>query len=69
MDIEWCRQPDIGLIKPDKVIYMTVSGEQAESRAQFGEERYEKRDFQKKVKEQFSKLEDPDYWQVCSMSF
>ena len=63
LSIEWCRQPDIGLIKPDKVLYMTVSGDAAFQRAQFGEERYEKVEFQNKVKEIFQKLKDSDYWQ------
>ena len=62
--MEWCKQPDIGLIKPDQVIYMTVSGDSAAKRGQFGEERYEKLDFQKKVKNVFHQLEDSDYWQV-----
>jgi len=64
LDMEWCKQPDIGLIKPDQVIYMTVSGDSAAKRGQFGEERYEKLDFQKKVKNVFHQLEDSDYWQV-----
>jgi len=66
LDVEWCRQPDIGLIKPDKVIYMTVTGEQAAQRAEFGEERYEKVDFQNKVKKIFHQLEDEEYWQVVN---
>jgi len=64
LDIEWCRQPDIGLIKPDKVIYMTVTGDQASKRSQFGEERYEKIEFQNKVKKIFLQLQDQEYWQV-----
>ncbi|XP_005099718.2 thymidylate kinase [Aplysia californica] len=66
LDVEWCRQPDVGLIKPDKVIYMMVSGDCASQRSQFGEERYEKLDFQVKVKNVFKQLEDPDYWQVVN---
>jgi len=69
LELEWCRQPDIGLIKPDKVIYMNVSSENAAGRAQFGDERYEKQDFQNKVKDVFSKLEDPDYWQIVNGDF
>ena len=64
MDLQWCRQPDVGLIKPDKVIYMTLTGDKASERADFGEERYEKKEFQAKVEKIFEQLHDPTYWQV-----
>lgn len=61
--IDWCKQPDIGLPRPDIVLYLTLSAEAAERRGGFGEERYEKTDFQKKVAHNFTKLQD-DYWKV-----
>ncbi|KAK3730212.1 hypothetical protein RRG08_034958 [Elysia crispata] len=66
MDLNWCRQPDVGLIKPDKVIYMTLSENKASERADFGEERYEKKEFQAKVEKIFEQLHDPSYWQVVN---
>lgn len=49
MDIEWCRNPDIGLPAPDMVVYLRVNNAVAAARAGFGEERYEKAEFQEKV--------------------
>ncbi|GFR95417.1 thymidylate kinase [Elysia marginata] len=66
MDLQWCRQPDIGLTKPDKVIYMTLNRDKASERADFGGERYEKKEFQAKVEKIFEQLQDPTYWQVVN---
>ncbi|RUS76209.1 hypothetical protein EGW08_016016 [Elysia chlorotica] len=66
MDLHWCRQPDVGLIKPDRVIYMTLTGDKASERADFGGERYEKKEFQAKVEKVFEQLHDPTYWQVVN---
>lgn len=49
MDVEWCRNPDIGLPAPDLVVYLRVTNAVAAARAGFGEERYEKAEFQEKV--------------------
>ncbi|KAH9513858.1 dTMP kinase [Bulinus truncatus] len=65
LDIEWCRSPDVGLIKPDRVIYLTVSEDKMAQRANYGNERYEKIDFQKQVHQVFMKLQEP-YWQIVS---
>ncbi|KAJ8309764.1 hypothetical protein KUTeg_011629 [Tegillarca granosa] len=62
-DMQWCKQPDIGLPKPDAVIYLTLSPEAAEKRGTFGKERYEKKEFQQKVSENFEKLKE-DNWKV-----
>ncbi|GFO22798.1 thymidylate kinase [Plakobranchus ocellatus] len=66
MDLQWCRQPDVGLIKPDKVIFMTLSADRASERAAFGEERYEKKEFQAKVEKIFEQLFEKSYWQNVS---
>jgi len=58
LDINWCKQPDIGLPKPDIVCFLDVSEEVAKSRADFGGERYEKTEFQKRVRENYNKLAD-----------
>jgi dTMP kinase len=50
MDVEWCRNPDIGLPAPDLVVYLRVSNAVAAARSGFGEERYEKAEFQDKVR-------------------
>jgi len=62
MDFAWCKHPDIGLPKPDRVFYLDVDEETAKKRANFGEERYEKAEFQRKVYAQFKKFEGDDFW-------
>jgi hypothetical protein len=47
--LQWCMMPERGLPEPDLVLYMRVSPEEATSRGGYGEERYEKAEFQKKV--------------------
>ena len=56
LDFEWCRSADIGLPQPDLVLYMKVSAEVARMRGGYGEERYEKEEFQRKVGECFMRL-------------
>lgn len=54
MDINWCLQPDMGLLKPDITIFLTNQDQKEnESRDGFGSERYEVAEFQLKVKEKF----------------
>jgi thymidylate kinase len=49
MNFSWCKSPDVGLPKPDLVCFLNVSEEVALARADFGGERYEKKEFQNKV--------------------
>lgn len=56
LDLKWCAMPDSGLPEPDAVIFLDVSEAVAESRGGFGNERYEKRDIQRKVREIFTAL-------------
>lgn len=63
LDLEWCRNPDIGLLAPDIVLFLDLSIDEAEKRGGFGQERYEKRDLQIKVRDEFTKLQD-DTWKV-----
>lgn len=53
MDRSWCLQPDKGLPRPDLTIFLTSDDAENELRAGFGEERYEKSEFQREVKKQF----------------
>ena len=54
---EWCKAPDAGLPAPDVVIFLDVNPETARKRGGYGEERYEQEDTQRRVKEQFRKIE------------
>ncbi|KAF8537059.1 thymidylate kinase-domain-containing protein [Trichophaea hybrida] len=53
LDYSYCRAPDVGLPKPDAVIFLDLPTKIAEGREGFGGERYEKRELQEKVKEVF----------------
>lgn len=68
----WCRNPEIGLPRPDAVIFLSLSNEEAARRGGFGEERYEKEEMQGKVREMFTRLmEDPKDagdWRVADAS-
>lgn len=67
LDLEWCRNPDIGLLSPDLVLFLDLSIDEAEKRGGFGEERYEKRELQVKVRDEFMKLKD-DNWKFIDAS-
>ncbi|XP_045535767.1 thymidylate kinase [Papilio machaon] len=62
-DINWCKSPDSGLPKPDKVFFLTMPLENILQRNGFGNERYEVLDFQKRVSEMYDKLRE-DNWEV-----
>lgn len=66
MDLDWCKQPEIGLPKPDAVLYLTLSAEEAAKRATFGDERYEETETQKLVAKNYNILMEAD-WQVLGV--
>lgn len=63
LDAEWCKGPDRGLPAPDVVVYLDLPFEAAEKRGEFGAERYEKEDMQRKVAKQFEAMRD-ERWTV-----
>ncbi|XP_071542905.1 thymidylate kinase isoform X2 [Panulirus ornatus] len=65
MPLEWCKKSDVGLPKPDLVLFLDISPEEAQRRGQFGEERYEKKEFQKRVYANFKLLMD-DTWEIIN---
>ncbi|CAM9119461.1 unnamed protein product [Scytosiphon promiscuus] len=60
LDVGWCKDPDRGLPAPDKIFFLDISVEDAMKRGQFGEERYEKEDFQRTVRATFLSLIEKD---------
>jgi dTMP kinase len=54
------------LIAPDVVLYLDMPLEEAAKRGQYGGERYEKLEFQKKVSNIYSKLKEEN-WKVRSL--
>ncbi|XP_040896124.1 thymidylate kinase [Toxotes jaculatrix] len=68
--LDWCKKPDVGLPKPDLVMFLQLSSAEAALRGQFGEERYETSIFQRAVQKKFEQLmKDPTVnWQVIDAS-
>jgi dTMP kinase len=56
LDLRWARQCDVGLPRPDKVIFLDLEPEDAEKRGGFGEEKYEKKEMQREVRQLFQLL-------------
>ncbi|XP_026201745.1 thymidylate kinase [Anabas testudineus] len=68
--LDWCKNPDVGLPKPDLVMFLQLSAAEAALRGQFGEERYETSVFQRAVQQKFEQLmKDPSVnWQMIDAS-
>lgn len=56
MNVDWCFHPEVGLPKPDRVFFLSVSQDVAEKRGGYGQERYEKKEFQRIVADEFQKI-------------
>jgi dTMP kinase len=59
----WCKQPDVGLPKPDVVFFLDIPMDEAAKRGDYGAERYEKQEFQTKVRSNFLRVADDD-WKI-----
>lgn len=68
LDTEWCANPDRGLPHPDLVLFINTKIDEIVQRSGFGEERYEKAEFQSKVYDAFLKLEsiEPNWTNIES---
>ncbi|KAF7205061.1 thymidylate kinase [Nothobranchius furzeri] len=68
--MDWCMKPDVGLPKPDLVMFLQLNPAEAALRGQFGSERYETSAFQKSVQQKFKQLmKDPSVnWKVIDAS-
>ncbi|KAG2442410.1 hypothetical protein HXX76_002496 [Chlamydomonas incerta] len=58
LDAGFCRAAETGLPAADLVVYLDLDPEQSAARGGFGSERYEKVEFQKKVRSQYGALAD-----------
>jgi len=63
LTLDWCKQSDKGLPRPDLVLFFEVSEEVARKRSDFGGEKYEKSEFQRSVRSSFQDLRDED-WKI-----
>jgi len=62
--LDWCQQPDMGLPKPDCVMFLKVSKQQQEQRGDWGKERFEHDEFQQRVNANYEKLKDNSWFIV-----
>lgn len=56
LNIAWARQCDEGLPRPDLVVFLDLGTGEQERRGGYGDEKYEKREMQEKVRELFKAL-------------
>lgn len=56
LSLEWCRNPEVGLPRPDLCIFLDISAEDAAKRGGYGTEKYEKKDTQDRVRVLFETL-------------
>ncbi|KAF1928386.1 thymidylate kinase [Didymella exigua CBS 183.55] len=56
LPLSWCRAPDVGLPRPDVVLFLHISPEAAAQRGGYGTERYEKKAMQDRVRELFEQV-------------
>ncbi|KAF8980616.1 hypothetical protein BGZ46_003967 [Entomortierella lignicola] len=61
LDLDWCKNPDRGLVRPDLTFFLDLPTSEAERRGGFGEERYEKRELQQKVRDVFLQLQNKEW--------
>ncbi|XP_066597877.1 thymidylate kinase isoform X2 [Prorops nasuta] len=57
-DLKWCKESDRGLPRPDLVFLFKINESNLNSRENWGVEKFENTDFQKKVSLNFEKLMD-----------
>jgi dTMP kinase len=56
LSLEWAWQPEVGLPRPDLLLFLSISSEEAAKRGGYGEERYETDAMQAKVRRLFESL-------------
>ncbi|CAG8495152.1 650_t:CDS:2 [Scutellospora calospora] len=63
LDLNWCKTSYVGLPSPDIVFLMDVPSEETEKREEFGSERLDNIEIQKKAKDTYLSLIGPE-WKV-----
>lgn len=64
--MEWSLVSDQGLPRPDIVFQLDADIDQIKNREGFGEEIYEREDFQRKIKKEFKYFHTYKYWKVIN---
>lgn len=58
LPFRWARGPEVGLPRPDFVIFLDLDPEEAKRRGGYGDEKYEKLELQEKVRKCFRFLKE-----------
>lgn len=58
LSLSWAHSPDVGLPRPDVVVFLDLEPEEARRRGGWGDERYEKEEVQRNVRRLFTALAD-----------
>lgn len=58
LGLPWARAPEVGLPRPDAVVFLDLDEDAAKRRGGFGEERYETEEMQREVRRLFWGLEN-----------
>lgn len=56
LTIEWAKNSEVGLPCPDAIVFLDILPEEAEKRAGYGVEKYERREFQEQIRTLFLRL-------------
>ncbi|KAI1006800.1 hypothetical protein K3495_g1422 [Podosphaera aphanis] len=56
LDLAWAQAPEIGLPRPDAVVFLDLAPDAAARRNGYGDERYEQEDMQTRVRDLFMQL-------------
>lgn len=62
--MEWCKNCDKGLPKPDVVIFLEIKENEVLERGEYGKELYEREEFQKVVREKYELLREQNWKMV-----
>ncbi|THZ58561.1 thymidylate kinase [Aureobasidium pullulans] len=60
LSLSWCRHPEEGLPRPDLCLFLDISAEDAAKRGGWGEELYEKKELQDRVRQLFADMRATD---------
>ncbi|KAF2220681.1 thymidylate kinase [Elsinoe ampelina] len=61
LSLRWARHPEEGLPRPDICVFLEITPEEAAKRGGWGEERYEKKELQDRVRQLFTEMKStPD---------
>ena len=63
-DLDWCMSPEKGLPAPDIVFFLNLPIQDSIKRSGYGEERYENKEFQTLVLDNFEKIRDDSNWRI-----